>query len=124
LLTANRRRRTRSEELDSATSVLLKELLTRDQWRAYQAGLEQQARAPFVARVDDEQVDIAASSAEMRATLADSPLRPMPLFVMTHGVPDPPSPGEPLEFAQAKERVWQDCNSSSLGSSRTQSTSS
>jgi hypothetical protein len=61
-----------------------------------------------VNRVDDEQVDIAASSAEMRATLADSPLRPMPLFVLTHGVPDPPSPGEPPEFARAKERVWQE----------------
>ncbi|HET7870528.1 MAG TPA: alpha/beta fold hydrolase [Actinomycetota bacterium] len=97
-----------SEELDASGLVLLKELLSQDQWRGYQAGLEQQARAPFVARVDDEQVDIAASSAEMRATLADSPLRPMPLFVLTHGVPDPPSPGEPLEFAQAKERVWQE----------------
>jgi pimeloyl-ACP methyl ester carboxylesterase len=97
-----------SEELDAATAVLLKQLLSQDEWRQYQAALEQQARAPFVARVDDEQVDIAASSAEMRATLADSPLRPMPLFVLTHGVPDPSSPGEPPAFARAKERVWQE----------------
>jgi pimeloyl-ACP methyl ester carboxylesterase len=97
-----------SEELDASGLVLLKELLSQDQWRGYQAALEQQAHAPFVARVDDEQIDIAASSAEMRATLADSPLRPMPLFVLTHGVPDPPSPGEPPELAQAKERVWQE----------------
>jgi pimeloyl-ACP methyl ester carboxylesterase len=97
-----------SEDLDTATSVLLKDLLTEDQWRGYRAALEQQAQAPFVARVDDEQVDIAASSAEMRAILADSPLRPMPLFVLTHGVPDPSSPDEPPAFAQAKERVWQE----------------
>jgi pimeloyl-ACP methyl ester carboxylesterase len=97
-----------SEELDASGLLLLKELLSQDQWRGYQAALEQQAHAPFVNRVDDEQVDIAASSAEMRATLADSPLRPMPLFVLTHGVPDPPSPGEPPEFARAKERVWQE----------------
>jgi len=97
-----------SEELDAAGSVLLKELLTQDQWSRYQVALEQQARAPFVARVDDEEVDMAASSTEMRATLADSPLRPMPLFVLTHGVADPPSPGEPPAFAQAKERVWQE----------------
>jgi pimeloyl-ACP methyl ester carboxylesterase len=97
-----------SEEMETAMSVMLKELLPEDQWRAYQASLEEQARAPFVARVDDEQVDIAASSAEMRASLADSPLRPMPLFVLTHGVPDPPSPGEPPAFVRAKERVWQE----------------
>jgi pimeloyl-ACP methyl ester carboxylesterase len=97
-----------SEELDASGLVLLKELLAQDEWRGYQAALDQQAHAPFLARVDDEQVDIAASSAEMRATLADSPIRPMPLFVLTHGVPDPSSPGEPPAFAQAKERVWQE----------------
>lgn len=97
-----------SEQLDAAGSVLLKELLTQDEWRGYQAAVEEQAHAPLVARVDDEQVDIAASSAEMRVSLADSPLQPMPLFVLTHGVPDPPSPDEPPAFAQAKERVWQE----------------
>jgi pimeloyl-ACP methyl ester carboxylesterase len=97
-----------SEELDAGGLILLKELLTQDQWSQYQVALEQQARAPFVARVDDEQVDMAASYAEMRATLADSPFRPIRLFVLTHGVADPPSPGEPPAFAQAKERVWQE----------------
>jgi pimeloyl-ACP methyl ester carboxylesterase len=96
-----------SENLEEAEAVLLEELLTPEQLSQYQAALEQQANAPFVARVDDEQVDMAASSAEMRAARSDSPLRPMPLFVLTHGVPSPPAPGEPPAIARDKERIWQ-----------------
>lgn len=96
-----------SENLEEAEAALLEELLTPDQLSQYQAALEQQANAPFVARVDDEQVDMAASSAEMRAARSDSPLRPMPLFVLTHGVPSPPAPGEPPAIARDKERIWQ-----------------
>ena len=95
-----------SEDLEEAEAALLEELLTPDQLSQYQAELEQQALAPFVARVDDEQVDMAASSAEMRARSTD-PLRPMPLFVLTHGVPSPPAPGEPPSIARDKERIWQ-----------------
>jgi pimeloyl-ACP methyl ester carboxylesterase len=96
-----------SENLEEAEAALLEELLTPEQLSQYQAALEQQANAPFVARVDDEQVDMAASSAEMRAARSDSPLRPMPLFVLTHGVPSPPAPGEPPAIARDKERIWQ-----------------
>jgi len=95
-----------SEDLEEAEAALLEELLTPDQLSQYQAELEQQALAPFVARVDDEQVDMAASSAEMRARSTD-PLRPMPLFVLTHGVPSQPAPGEPPSIARDKERIWQ-----------------
>jgi pimeloyl-ACP methyl ester carboxylesterase len=96
-----------SENLEEAEAALLEELLTPEQFSQYQAALEQQANAPFVARVDDEQVDMAASSAEMRAARSDSPLRPMPLFVLTHGVPSPPEPGEPQAIARDREQIWQ-----------------
>jgi pimeloyl-ACP methyl ester carboxylesterase len=96
-----------SESLEDAEAALLEELFTPEQLSQYQAALEQQANAPFIARVDDEQVDIAASYAEMRAARSDSPLRPMPLFVLTHGVPSPPAPEEPPPIARDRERIWQ-----------------
>jgi pimeloyl-ACP methyl ester carboxylesterase len=96
-----------SEDLEQAQAALLEELLTPEQLSQYQAALEQQANAPFVARADDEQVDMAASSAELRAARSDSPLRPMPLFVLTHGVPPPLAPEEPPALARDKERIWQ-----------------
>jgi len=96
-----------SEDLEEAEAALLDELLTPDQLSQYQAELEQQALAPFVTRVDDEQVDMAASSAETRAARSADPLRPMPLFVLTHGVPSQPAPGEPPSIARDKERIWQ-----------------
>jgi len=52
-------------------------------------------------------VDMAASSAETRAARSADPLRPMPLFVLTHGVPSQPAPGEPPSIARDKERIWQ-----------------
>jgi pimeloyl-ACP methyl ester carboxylesterase len=96
-----------SEHLEEAEATLLEELLTPEQLSQYQDALERQALAPFVARVDDEQVDMRASSAEMRAARTDSPLRPMPLFVLTHGVPSPPAPEEPPAIARDRERIWQ-----------------
>ena len=80
--------------------AMLKELLPPALWRATVRALRK--RLPAI--VDPEQLDIETSLAQTRAALAASPLRPMPLFVLTHGHPDqPPSyPGA----AAADERLW------------------
>lgn len=96
-----------SEELEAAAVALQMKLLPPDQRKQFQAALDQQPEAPFVERVDDEQVDMAASSEDMLTARSASPLRPMPLFVLTHGVPSPPSPDESPAIARAKERIWQ-----------------
>ena len=63
--------------------------------------------AAFVERVGDEQVDFAASAAQVRAARAAAPLRPMPLIVLAHGVADA-EPGTPPEIAEAQERLWRE----------------
>ncbi len=59
-------------------------------------------RAP--AMVDPEQIDLERSLAQTRAALADTPLHSMPLFVLTHGRPDPS--GSDPRLVAADERVW------------------
>jgi pimeloyl-ACP methyl ester carboxylesterase len=50
-----------------------------------------------------ERIDVDASAAEMRKAAAMSPLRPLPLVVLTHGLPWDWPPGYPVE---ALEAVW------------------
>lgn len=80
--------------------AMLKNLLPRAEWRATVRAL--QARPPAI--VDPEQLDMQTSLAQTRAALATAPLRPMPLFVLTHGHPDQPESSARL--GAADERLW------------------
>jgi pimeloyl-ACP methyl ester carboxylesterase len=60
------------------------------------------ARALPPAIVDPTQHDMQTSEAQVRAALAAHPLRPMPLFVLTHGHPDDPA----ARFIGPDERLW------------------
>jgi pimeloyl-ACP methyl ester carboxylesterase len=53
--------------------------------------------------LDSEQMDICRSEAETRQALRHSPLRPMPLSVISHGLPGEYPPGWP---ADAEEELW------------------
>jgi pimeloyl-ACP methyl ester carboxylesterase len=80
--------------------AMLKTLFPRAEWRATLRAL--QARPPAI--VDPEQIDMQTSLAQTRAALAGAPLRPMPLFVLTHGHPDQPESSARL--GAADERLW------------------
>ena len=54
--------------------------------------------------VDPEQIELETSLAQTRAALADNPLHSMPLFVLTHGRPDPS--GSDPRLVAADERLW------------------
>jgi len=80
---------------------LLKKLLPRDTWLA----LKRDAGKIPPELFDPERLDIVASQAQTRRSLHDSPLRRMPLFVLTHGRLDPYF--YPPEWpADAEERLW------------------
>jgi pimeloyl-ACP methyl ester carboxylesterase len=80
--------------------AMLKTLFPRAEWPATMRAL--QARPPAI--VDPEQIDMKTSLAHTRAALPRSPLRPMPLFVLTHGHPDQPDSNARLDAAD--ERLW------------------
>jgi pimeloyl-ACP methyl ester carboxylesterase len=82
-------------------TALLKKLLPPAAWKVTMRQLR--ARAP--ALVDPEQIDMQKSLAQTRAALSAAPLRPMPLFVLTHGRVDQPDPDPRLNAAD--ERLWQ-----------------
>ena len=76
----------------------LRALLTPAQWTAF--------TSPPPGLVDDpvfERLDIDASTGAMREATAASPLRPLPLVVLTHGRPFDWPPGVP---AAAVEALW------------------
>jgi pimeloyl-ACP methyl ester carboxylesterase len=76
----------------------LRALLTPVQWTAF--------TAPPPALADDpvfERLDIDASTSAMREAAAASPLRPLPLVVLTHGRPFDWPPGVPTA---AVEALW------------------
>jgi len=56
--------------------------------------------------LDPEQFDIVTSQAETRAALAERPLRPLPLAVLTHGLPSPPPPSYPDWPTAEDEALW------------------
>jgi pimeloyl-ACP methyl ester carboxylesterase len=80
--------------------ALLKPLLPPEVWEA----LRQEAMTPLHRLRDPEGVDIWTSERQTRLALRRSPLRPMPLVVLTHGRLDPGPPGWP---GQEIERLWQ-----------------
>jgi pimeloyl-ACP methyl ester carboxylesterase len=80
--------------------ALLKPLLPPDVWEA----LRRKAMTPPHRLRDPEGVDIWTSERQTRVALRGSPLRPMPLVVLTHGRPEPSPPGWP---GQEIERLWQ-----------------
>jgi hypothetical protein len=87
---------------------MLKRLLPAAQWRQYVQALEQQATAPFVPRVGDEQVDMKASAVQMRRARAARPLSPgLPLYVLTAGRATAP-PGIPPRIADAWKKLWRE----------------
>jgi pimeloyl-ACP methyl ester carboxylesterase len=80
--------------------ALLKNLLPPAAFEQTVRGLR--ARLPAI--LDPEQIDVEASLEETRAALATSPLRAMPLFVLTRSRPDESSSDPRL--AAADERLW------------------
>jgi hypothetical protein len=57
--------------------------------------------------IDPEQLDIWTSERQTRKALRRSPLRPMPLVVLTHGHPEPAPPWWPVEQVEALWRQLQ-----------------
>jgi pimeloyl-ACP methyl ester carboxylesterase len=80
------------------TLAMFKPLLPPEVWEA----LRQEAMAVPHRLIDPEQLDIWTSERQTRVALRRSPLRPMPLVVLTRGHPD--GPGGP--FVEQQERLW------------------
>jgi pimeloyl-ACP methyl ester carboxylesterase len=76
--------------------------LTPEQW-AEAAGQGEQVPPELADYSDRERLDPDASAAQMREAAAASPLRPLPLVVLTHGRPWDWPPGYP---AAALEAAW------------------
>jgi pimeloyl-ACP methyl ester carboxylesterase len=76
----------------------LRALLTPAQWTAFTAPPPELADDPVF-----ERLDIDASTSAMREAAAASPLRPLPLVVLTHGRPFDWPPGVPTA---AVEALW------------------
>jgi pimeloyl-ACP methyl ester carboxylesterase len=79
--------------------AMLKPLLPPEVWEA----LRQEAIAVPHRLIDPEQLDIWTSERQTRVALRRSPLRPMPLVVLTRGHPEPAPPWWPIE---EDERLW------------------
>jgi pimeloyl-ACP methyl ester carboxylesterase len=77
---------------------MLKPLVPPEVWEA----VRQDAMTPDHRLLDPERVDIWTSERQTRVALRRSPLRPMPLVVLTHGHPD--GPGGP--FVDQEEALW------------------
>jgi pimeloyl-ACP methyl ester carboxylesterase len=73
-------------------------VLTPAQWEAFTQSPETLAPDPAI-----ERIDVDASAAAMREAAAASPLRPLPLVVLTHGLSWDWPPGYPVA---ALEAVW------------------
>jgi pimeloyl-ACP methyl ester carboxylesterase len=80
------------------TLAMLKPLVPPEVWEA----TRQEAMAVMPRLVDPEGIDIWTSERQTRKALRHSPLRPMPLVVLTRGHPD--GPGGP--FVEQEERLW------------------
>jgi pimeloyl-ACP methyl ester carboxylesterase len=80
------------------TLAMLKPLVPPEVWEA----VRQDAITPDHRLLDPERVDIWTSERQTRVALRRSPLRPMPLVVLTRGHPD--VPGAP--FVEQQEALW------------------
>jgi len=83
--------------------ALVKPLVPPEIWEA----LRQEAMAVPHRLIDPEQLDIWTSEGQTRVALRRSPLRPMPLVVLTRGHPEPAPPWWPVEQAEALWRQLQ-----------------
>jgi pimeloyl-ACP methyl ester carboxylesterase len=82
------------------------EALTPDQWEAFEAltvnQTEKQEAYPEVERWYTAPLADDASTGQVRQAMKDAPLRPMPLFVLAHGIPFGDAiPGWPSEKMEA-----------------------
>ena len=80
------------------TLAMLKPLVPPEVWEA----VRQDIMTPDHRLLDPERVDIWTSERQTRAALRRSPLRPMPLVVLTRG--QPAGPGGP--FVEQEEELW------------------
>ena len=91
--------------LVDALSEDIETLLTSDEWTAY-AKLNAALPPEFAGYPAYETIDFPVSFAQMRQAAAQSPLRPMPLTVITHGQPFG-IPESALGFSpDALEQAW------------------
>ena len=79
------------------TLAMFKSLLPPEVWEAFR----QETMAVPHRLIDPEQLDIWTSERQTRVALRRSPLRPMPLVVLTRGHPDVPGP-----FVEQEEALW------------------
>jgi pimeloyl-ACP methyl ester carboxylesterase len=77
--------------------AMFKPLLPPEVWEAFR----QETMAVPHRLIDPEQLDIWTSERQTRVALRRSPLRPMPLVVLTRGHPDVPGP-----FVEQDEALW------------------
>jgi pimeloyl-ACP methyl ester carboxylesterase len=96
------------EDQEIRRDEIVQEYLTDEEWQAILDERERLAALPFVSSIVEEQVDIAASFEQMRAMRTELPLPQLHLLVMSHGIGNPPSPGEPEGLSDALEELWQD----------------
>jgi pimeloyl-ACP methyl ester carboxylesterase len=89
-----------SSDYYARRTALLKSLLPGAAWKATM----QQLRARTPALIDPGQIDMGTSLAQTRAALHTARLRPMPLFVLSHGRADQPDADPPINAAD--ERLW------------------
>jgi pimeloyl-ACP methyl ester carboxylesterase len=86
-------------------------VMTPEQWTAFDK-IAQAAPTGLEDYPEFERIDFDASFAQMRAAASATPLRPLPLFVLSHGRPitvDLPAGTLPPGFpADALERTWQE----------------
>ena len=61
--------------------------MTAEEWAAFRRMLADETAQYRAIYPDVEEIDVEASAAQVRAARAAAPLRPMPLVVLTHGVP-------------------------------------
>ena len=80
----------------------VEKVLTPAQWDAYSNAPEPEGYPGL------EKIDIATSAAQMREAAASSPLKPMPLVVITHGQPWEWPEGYPSDALEAVWRPLQD----------------
>jgi len=81
-------------------------LLEPDWWPLYSAKALIAAPPEYASYTDLETIDFAASFAQMRRAQADSPLRRLPLVVLSHVKPFELPAGFPPDFSPVLERAW------------------
>jgi pimeloyl-ACP methyl ester carboxylesterase len=89
-----------------AISEFIKPLLEPDYWDVYNEKALIEAPPSLASYPDLETIDFTASFAQMDQAKAASPLRRMPLVVLSHGRPFALPDGFPPEFPAVLERAW------------------